>query len=227
MAEPKDRLLLVLQQADSMFPNGSVSFSWGLEALWNRGIVHDRAGLTQFLAAHFKGRWADLDRPALVHAHGASGDLAALCKLDRILEAQSLGVELRLGSARTGKALLGAHARLGTPLAADYLDLIADGRAFGHAALVQGMLWGALGLDCEEVQLMSAHGLCTGVLGAAIRLSAIGHIDAQRIHSQMLPLVHAIMQTPLCEPGEMHCFTPQIDIAAMNHESDEMRLFVN
>ena len=72
-----------------------------------------------------------------------------------------------------------------------------------------------------------AHGLCAGLLGAAIRLSIISHIDAQKIRIDVADLVETILQQPIPAPEEAHGFTPQIEIASMNHETDEMRLFVN
>lgn len=219
--------LSALQHADSMFPNGAVSFSWGLEALCNRGIVGGKDDLADFLLAHVEGRWADLDRPVVAHALAAGKDLGRLTVLDTLVEAQSLGAELRLGSTRMGLALLNVHRGLKTPLAAEYLQLVQEGSGFGHIAVAQGMLWGQLGLDAAQAQVMSAHGLCTGVLGAAVRLSVIGHMDAQAIHAWLLPRIEEVLRQPLCPPDELHSFTPQLEIASMNHETDEMRLFVN
>lgn len=227
MPEPVLTMLSALQHADTMFPNGAVSFSWGLEALCNRGIVASRDDLAEFLLTQIEGRWADLDRPVVAHALAAGKDLDRLAVLDALVDAQSLGAELRLGSTRMGLALLNVHRRLKTPLAAEYRQLVQDGFGFGHIAVVQGMLWGQLGFDAAQAQVMSAHGLCTGILGAAVRLSVIGHMDAQAIHAWLLPRIEEVLRQPLCPPEALHSFTPQIEIASMNHETDEMRLFVN
>lgn len=227
MTEAAAGTLSVLQHADSMFPSGAVSFSWGLEALVNRGVVTGRETLSEFMAAHVRGRWAGLDRPAIAHAHAAGDDLDRLARLDRLVEAQSLGTEQRMGSTRMGNAFLSVHRRLGTPPAADYARMVAQGRAFGHVPVVQGMLWRGLGFSRPQALAMAAHGLCTGMLGAAIRLSIVSHLDAQAIHSGLLPLIEEALSAPLCDPDEMHAFIPQIEIASMNHETDEMRLFVN
>ncbi len=219
--------LSVLQHADSMFPSGAVSFSWGLEALVNRGAVTGRETLAEFMAAQIRGRWAGLDRPAIAHAHAAGADFERLAYLDRLVEAQSLGAEQRTGSTRMGNALLSVHRRLGTPQAADYARMVAQGRAFGHMPVVQGLLWRGLGFSAPQALAMSAHGVCTGLLGAAIRLSIISHLDAQAIHAALLPLIEEVLSSPLFDPDEMHAFIPQIEIASMNHETDDMRLFVN
>jgi len=220
-------LLAALQHADTVFPSGAVSFSWGLEALYNRGIVVDSATLSAFAAAHIRGRWANLDRVMMVHAHRARGDLQRVAELDLLTEAQSLSAEQRLGSSRMGDAFLRTHQKLGTPLAKDYAAWIRQGQAYGHIAVVQGLVWDQLGFKPLQVQAMAAHSICTGLMSAGVRLSIIGHVDAQIIHAGLLPLIASVIGQPVLSAEDAHSFIPQIEIASMNHETDEMRLFVN
>ncbi len=227
MTERMPSSLAMFQHADSAFPSGTISFSWGLEALVNRGVVTDAEGVAAFLLAQVTSRWANIDRVMLLHAHAAVGDLKKIAALDALLDAQSLAAEQRLGSRRMGSALLGVHVRLGTPMAAPLRDLVAEGRIGGHVPIVQGVIWQALGFTGEQSQAMAVHGLCAAVLSSAIRLSIIGHIDAQKIHTRLLSQVEGILGTAPCLPGEAHGFAPQIEIASMLHETDQMRLFVN
>src|SRR5690348_12985619 len=113
-------LLAALQHADSFFPSGTVSFSWGLEALRADGLVRTADHVALFIAALLRHRWATGDRPLLAAAHGAGDDLEAVRALDQLQEALALAHELRTGSRRMGAALLGVHARLGTRNAAAY-----------------------------------------------------------------------------------------------------------
>lgn len=227
MSERPHLSLAALQHADSMFPSGAISFSWGLESLFNRRTVTGRAGVAAFMTAQLCGRWATLDRAMLVHASQADNNLDRLTRLDALVEAQSLSAEQRLGSKRMGAALLTVHNRLGTKLAAEVLGLVNSGAMYGHIPVVQGVMWSNLGIATGQMQIMSAHGLCTGFLGAAVRLSIIGHLDAQGIYGDLLPLIEHILRESVCDPDETHSFIPQIEIAAMNHETDEMRLFGN
>jgi urease accessory protein len=126
-----------------------------------------------------------------------------------------------------GAAMLQMHCKLGTKRAKELSTAISKGRLYGHVSVVQGVLWRALNFDSYQAQSMAAHGLSTAVLSAAVRLSVIGHEDAQRIHSVLLPAVAAALQKPVLEPEEAHSFAPQIEIASMMHEMDEMRLFMN
>ncbi len=227
MTKSADMTLAAFQHADSFFPSAAVSFSWGLEALSNRGLVATRDDLSKFVNAQLIHRWAGFDRPVLVHAHAAAPELAALAELDFLVEAQTLAREQREGSRRMGAALLSVHAKLATPGAEDFLSDVQRGDACGHLAVAQGLVWRQLGFDAELVQLMAAHGMCTGLLGAAVRLAIIGHVDAQLILREMHRSVENVLAQPVCGPDALNSFVPQTEIASMNHETDDMRLFAN
>ena len=227
MTEPVPSVLAMFQHGDSAFPSGTISFSWGLEAFVNRGLVTNAEGVAAFLSAQIRGRWANIDRVMLLHAHAANGDFDEITRLDALIEAQSLATEQREGSRRMGAALLGVHVKLGTPMAMPLRDLVAEGRIWGHAPIIQGVIWQALGFLAKQAESMAAHGLCSAVLSSAIRLSVIGHIDAQKIHARLLSQVEGILGTDPCSADEAHGFSPQIEIVSMLHETDQMRLFVN
>ena len=57
-------LLATLQHADSFFPSGAVSFSWGLEALRADGLVQSADDVALFAAGQLRHRWATADRPS-------------------------------------------------------------------------------------------------------------------------------------------------------------------
>ena len=96
--------LALLQHGDSFFPSGAVSFSWGLETLVEDGRVHSVDSFSGFLVNQLRYRWATSDRAALAAAYGAGADLEAVIAIDRLVEAQTLALELREGSRRTGRA---------------------------------------------------------------------------------------------------------------------------
>src|SRR5262245_20763779 len=150
-------LLGALQHADSFFPSGSVSFSWGLETLHTDGLVQSAAGLAQFVEGQLRHRWATHDLCALTAAYRAQGDLDRVAAVDDIVEAMTLATEWREGSRRSGASLLNMHSKLDTPNAAAYRDRVQKRKAPGHLAVVQGMLWQAAGLPEQSCRAVSAH----------------------------------------------------------------------
>jgi len=220
-------LLTALQHADSFFPSGGTAFSWGLESLHNDRQVRSADDIHRFLIGQLSHRWNPCDRPFLVAAHGAATDLDAVAALDRELEAMTLPREMREGSARAGGALLTSHERLGTPGAGDYRQRVRAGHAPGHLPIVQGLLLGAIGLDAQTASAMSAHMLSVNVVSAALRLSIISHVDAQRILTGARPHLAKLLSVPPLDVAEASVYTPATDAAVMRHEVQTARLFAN
>lgn len=213
----------LLQHGDSFFPGGAASFSWGLETLSADGQVTSAAQVEAFIAGQLAGRWATFDWPVTLHAFGHANDLDELARVDHLVEAQTLARELRDGSRRAGAALLGVHAQLGTAQAVAYRKHDAP----GHLAVVQGLLWHGSAIDREALGALSAHTLCFGLLGAAIRLGVIGHVDGQRILQAMALIIEGELTRPPRSIDEIFAFTPRTEIASMGHEIAETRLFMN
>lgn len=219
------QLLRVLQHADSFFPSGSVAFSWGLETLHSDGKMQGAPNVEAFLIGQINHRWLPCDRIVLAQAYAAMPDIHAVKRIDRSLEALSLAREGREGSRRAGSALLRIHAQLDTPFAQAYRERVQDGDACGHLPVMQGMLWQACGISRDAALAASAHSLCVGVLGAAIRLGALGHIDAQLILQRAtLAIDEAAPFAPADVPST---FVPEAEIAMLKHETQHARLFVN
>lgn len=220
-------LLATLQQADSFFPAGGVAFSWGLETLVTEGVFRADRDLHPLLMGQLEQRWATFDRCALVAAFETVPDLASVARIDQRIEAMSVARELREGSRRAGASLLGVHARLGTPGASEYRAAVRAGSACGHLPVVQGLVWHGAGMTVDQAQAVSAHTFCVSLLGAALRLGAIGHLHAQ----ETLVGVRSEMAKLLAEPPpkfqDCRAYTPMAEIAVMRHEVQSARLFAN
>ncbi len=218
-------LLIALQHGDTFFPSGGNAFSWGLETLHADGWLPDPVELESFLFGQLIHRWATCDRLALVRSYGAADDLDKVAACDAELDTLALARELREGSRRAGGTLLKVHSQLGTPKADAYRERVRNAQAFGHLAAVQGLIWRGVGMSLEEAQVTSAHTLCLGVLGAAIRLGIVGHIDAQKI----LQTAHVTLDDLLLQScnDELSSFVPASEIAMMRHEVGQSRLFAN
>ncbi|RMO15880.1 Urease accessory protein UreF 1 [Pseudomonas syringae] len=237
-------LLLALQQADSFFPGGAVAWSWGLETLLADGylgngeVVAPRrrqrtvrlnrsAEVHGFVEGQLRHRWNSFDRVFLLAAWRTADDQPALMAMDAQIEALTLAEELRQGSRRVGQALLAVHVALGTQDAAAYQQQVLAGHAQGHLPVVQGLLWNRLGMQRDHCQLAAAHGLCTGLVSAAVRLGVIGHIDGQRVLTNIQPLITELLAMEPPTPDDACGFTPMAEIAVMRHETQDLRLFAN
>ncbi len=183
--------------------------------------------VSDFVIGQLKHRWGPGDRVDLAHAYRGAPDFSRVIEIDRDYHALCLAESLREGSCRNGRAFLGTHARLGTANTVEYRGLIANGQAHGHLPVVQGFVWKQVGLSEAEASAAAAHVFCMGFLSAAVRLGRLGHVQAQRIRSDIAGAVAEILNrhVPIDEP--MTGFSPAADIAAMRHDEANVRLFAS
>jgi urease accessory protein len=219
--------LAALQHGDSFFPSGTISFSWGLETLVGEGAVKSAADVHRFLEGQITSRWATCDRLALVAAYRAADALDEVAHVDNELDILALSRELREGGRRAGGALLDVHCSLNTPQAGSYRDLVRAGQAPGQLAAVQGLVWRGVKLDEEAACAISAHVVCTGFVGVAIRLGLISHIAAQRILTGIRPVICELLTEPIVPFDMSSAYVPAAEIAMMRHETSRVRMFAN
>lgn len=222
-------LLAALQYGDSFFPSGAVSFSLGLETLCQDSQVAGEDAVGAFVADQLRNRWALADRGFLAAAHkaAAEGDLAGAREADQLQDAMTWPGELRDGSCRSGAALLGVHARLGTAHAEAYRADVRSENVPGHLAVVQGIVTQGAGLTLAQAEAVAAHGFYSALLGAALRLGQIGHVGAQTLLTGLRPEIAKVLERPAPALDEVSAFTPLSDVAVMRHAHQTTRLFAN
>ncbi|MDC9826262.1 urease accessory UreF family protein [Devosia sp. ZB163] len=216
--------LALLQYGDSAFPAGGFAFSWGIEGLAADGMLETVEHLDRFIADHLVHRWQTMDRVLLRRAW-FSPDLEAVAATDRLAEASTLAAEMREGSHRAGRALLGVAVKLGGPLAITYRQMVSADPRLGHLPVVQAVAWRDAGLTLEAAELVSGWTLVTGLVSAATRLGIIGHIEGQR----SLVNARSVLSEVLAEVPDADAvpssFTPLIDIAVARGPSRHVRMF--
>lgn len=216
--------LALMQYGDSAYPAGGFAFSWGVEGLAADGWIKGPADLDAFVAEHLVSRWNSMDRPLLGRGYHAA-TIAELVEVDLYAEASTPSAEMREGSRRAGRALIGVSARLGGALSGQYREEIANRDRLGHLPVAQAVAYRDAGLDLRSAETVSAWTLVNGLVSAATRLGVVGHIDAQKSLGLARRAVATLLDEPLPEDAITSSFTPLIDIAVSRGRSRATRLF--
>jgi urease accessory protein len=223
-------LARLLQFGDSMFPIGGFSFSCGLESAVQTGVVNDRATLHAFARTALE-QAARGDGIALVAAHraAAKGEVEALIAIDRQVLARKPSDETRTMSTRMGRKFTEIGVEIvGAPLIKTWLVRTAEGATPGCYPVALAVNFAAQGLSARAAFLVHHYGVATAILGAALRLMRVSHVDTQAILYDLNSGVDAAYElAAAARLSDMAGFAPLSDILAAVHTKAHVRLFMN
>lgn len=220
----------LLQFGDSMFPIGGFSFSSGLESAVQTGVVRDLSTLRDYVKTALE-QAARGDGIALVAAHRAAraGDIAALADIDREVYCRKLTDEARTMSVRMGKKLVEITAEVTqAPLLALWRARIGSGAVPGCYPVALAIHFAAQGLSAREAFIVHGYGTATTILGAALRLMRISHVDTQTLlYALCGEWEAAYARAAQSELSDMAGYAPMTDILAAVHAKAHVRLFMS
>jgi urease accessory protein len=223
-------LARLLQFGDSMFPIGGFSFSGGLESAIQRRVVSDCATLLAFTRTALEQAHRG-DGIALIRAHHATmaEDVDEVARIDALVYARKLSGETRMMSVRMGRKFteLGAHVT-GSPVLLDWRERVAASMTPGCYPVALAVNFAAQGLSAREAFVVHQYGGAATILGAALRLMRISHVDTQQMLYALNADVDAAYETAAgAGLDDMAGFAPLSEILAAVHVKAHVRLFMN
>ncbi len=223
-------LIRILQFADSALPIGGFTFSNGVEAAIQKGVVKDKETLRSFVKTSLKIA-AQSDGIALVAAHRAllQDDFDALKKIDWAVYNRKLNEEARLMTTRMGKKLaeISTHTT-DLPKITAWLSIIKAGEVPGTHPVTQAILMAEQGISERDVMVMHQYGIAMTILSAAMRLMRVTHYETQHILFELNEEIEQFCEIAECGDIErMATYVPVIDLLASIHTQSFVRLFMN
>ena len=223
--------LAMMQLADSFFPTGSFTFSHGLEALVQQEKVKTMPDLLTFLQLLLTNKVGTTDVVALIHSYRGckANSIAAIERADRQLFVQTAIAKQRETQRQSGRALLMVAGNTWQDERLKILNcLTAEGKINCLQPIIFGAIAAVVGISEEDSVIAFLHGFVTGILGAAIRLGVLGHLQGQEILVRLAPVIEGVWLTAASMNLEkMWSCTPTIEIAQMQHAKLDQRLFAN
>jgi urease accessory protein len=218
-------LLSLMWLASPALPVGAFSYSEGLEAAVEAGLVRGEDDVATWLCDQLWLVGARSDLPALAHAQRAWRD----ADVPRVLEINEWVVrtrecgEQRAQTLQMGRSLLdwlrnsehGGDPRLAWIASADPTWPV----AFALAALLHG-------LDEREALLAQAFGWAENMTQAAIKAVPLGQAAAQRVLARLArEMPAAVDHARAVAPEDRLAFAPRLALLGAAHEHQYSRIF--
>ncbi|WP_298293039.1 urease accessory protein UreF [Thiomonas sp.] len=214
--------------ASPALPVGGFSYSEGLEAAVEAGVVTDEPQALHWLRGQMQLTLARSELPAACAAHTAweAADLDALRTIQTWVLTTRETAELRLQTEQMGRSMLDWLRKLqpdhpALPLAAQFDPAPAWPLAFALGGL-------ALGLDAEQTGQALAFSWLESQVQAAMRAVPLGQSAGQRLLAALVPdLPTAVAQARNLQHrmDDWQSFSPMLAILSSRHETQYSRLF--
>jgi urease accessory protein len=221
-------ILQLLQLADSALPVGSMSHSFGLEALvydddLDTGVQSCPASLARYLEDSLSESML-VDAVFCREAHARALRNASVDDLNRQMSALRLARESRDASLTMGRRFAGLAAVLHGDKALSYLASLEE----MHYSVAFGYTLGILTIDSELTVSAFMHQCLLNIISAAQRLLSLGQIQANRIAWDLKPaILHAMKQSKNLSFSTVRSFAHLPELASMRHSCLHTRLFVS
>ncbi|GAB6174347.1 urease accessory protein UreF [Paradesulfitobacterium aromaticivorans] len=213
-----------MQLADSSFPSGSFTQSFGLETFIQRSDIKTKQELAQFMQTFLYYTWRPTDLLAVKLAWNAAqqSDLKHLNLLDRRLNAMKLPSESREGSLKMGR-------RLRQLLSEIDVHYISDVKfPLGHHAIILGHYGAISRIELPLLLVAFAHMTIASLIANGVRAIPLGQTSGQQVLALLQPLLNSCIQwATTATEKDWGGSAPAFDWAGMAHERLYSRIFMS
>jgi urease accessory protein len=214
-------LLQLIWLASPALPIGGFSYSEGLEAAVDRGLVNDEASASQWLVDQLQLGLARSDLAIVGKAIGAwrAGDAEQVSHLNAwVLRTRETG-ELRQQTEQMGRSLVEWLKSVHPEVAARVHEPLTYPVAFGLAAS-NGTA------TARDALLCFAFGWAENMMQAAIKSVPLGQSAGQRILARLAAVIPSAVDHALSlGDDDRQSFSPMLAILSAQHETQYSRLF--
>jgi urease accessory protein len=216
-------LLHLLWLASPTLPVGGFSYSEGLEAAVDAGVVHDETTAGDWLLNQLALVQARAELPVAAAAHVAAQalDAARLAELNAWVLATREAAESLQQTQQMGRSLL--IWLQGVAPDAAVLPLLQALKPAPTWPVVMGCAAAARGATLEPALQAIAFGWAENLMQAAVRCVPLGQTAGQRLLARLVQAIPAAAQAAMHR--KPMAFTPMLGIHGARHETQYSRLF--
>lgn len=214
-------LARLLQLASPALPVGAYSYSQGLEAAVEAGIVCDAASARCWIEVVLDLSVARMEAPVFLRLCNAwrAGEPATAARWNAVFLASRESAELRAETAQMGYSLARLLAELGEGDGLPEWDEVSFPAAFAHAVA----RWN---IDPGEALIAYLWAWAENQVVAAVKTVPLGQTDGQKMLLALGERVaDAALRAAALDDGALGNFVPGLALLSSRHETQYSRLF--
>ena len=224
----------LMQLADSFFPSGMFSMSGGLESLVKHGKIKTDRDVLKFIRHQIHFQLVPCDCIVLSETMVAAQnkDILKIINIDNRFFSMKLVKEIRNASVRSGQQMLNCVMYMLSPnnknkFVRKFQNKIESKQAVGTYPVCLGIAAHCLQISRQSAVRMMLYSYSISVIGAALRLGIIQHLNSQWILMQLTEDINTLSKTMTRKTiSDIWQLTPFTDILQMAHEHDDSRMFI-
>ena len=223
--------LAVMQLSDSFFPTGLFATSNGLEFLFSKNQIKGVDDLKNMIKINIEQQIGPSDCVALVNTleNANSKDFEKIIQTDEISFAMKSIKEIRNASVNSGIQLVKCVSEFvkENEIFNQYQNAIKEKKVYGIFPVAFAICCNSLNIRKEKSMTMLLYGFTVSVVGAALRLGLIQHLEGQKIIHEIKPIIiQTLKENSSKSLYDMWQFAPQFDIIQMSHEKMDSKMFI-
>ena len=224
-------ILRVLQICDSNFPIGSFNHSYGMETYLRNNEISNGKEFRRWLKVFLNNVFIYSDGLGLkiLYNYLENNDDTKIYELDCLFTVQCISKETRNGSKLVAMRMIKMFLDLyDCKKLEDYEKKIKNKEAFGHPAIVFGIMMYNLGFNLQETISFHMYSTVSTLIQNGVRAIPLGQKDGALILKEAYEMFDSLYKK--IESMDEGCFggsSPGIELSQINHETLEFRLFMS
>jgi len=223
--------LAVMQLSDSFFPTGLYATSNGLEFLFSNNEIKGIDDIKNMIKVNIEQQIGPSDCVALsnVYTNVENNDFQKIIDADEIAFIMKPIEEIRKASINSGIQLIKCVSEFvkDDEILSNFQKAIKDKKTYGTFPVSFAICCNALKIRKEKSISMLLYGFTVSVIGAALRLGLIQHLEGQKILHEIKPIIIQTLKNNSNKSiFDMWQFAPQFDIIQMSHEKMDSKMFI-
>ena len=223
--------LAVMQLSDSFFPTGLYATSNGLEFLFANNEIKGLEDIKNMIKVNIEQQIGPSDCVALsnVFTNVREKNFEEIIQADEITVIMKPIEEIRKASMNSGIQLVKCVTEFvkNDDMLNEYQKAIKEKRVHGIFPVAFAICCNALNIREEKSLTMLLYGFTVSVIGAALRLGLIQHLEGQKIIHEIKPIIiQTLKENSSKSLYDMWQFAPQFDIIQMSHEKMDSKMFI-